>query len=177
MKKEYDIFLRYSSLFALLYFFISTYFLVPITHIFLLISYWFLKLITKVQYIGGELLVNSEVKFLIIDACIAPSAYVFISIIFLTLPIPFIKNISLLLKALLAFTIINLLRILFFMWVHVQFGIEVFNKFHYIFYEGVSGILMAAIIIYYLKNNHTKKTYPLFTDVKDLVKEIRKGKQ
>jgi hypothetical protein len=58
------------------------------------------------------------------------------------------------------------------MWIHVTFGIETFETFHYVFYEGVSGILTAGVIIYYLRKDHIKKTYPLFTDVKNLIKDI-----
>ena len=174
MKYELDLLSRYCSFLILIYFFLSPFFLKPITDIFYLISYYFLQLITEVQLLSGELLVGNEYRFLIIDACIAPSAYMFISFVFLMLPIQFRKNISLLLKALFMFTLINLLRILLLMWVHVQFGVDTFETFHFIFYEGISGILTAGIIIYYLRKEHKKKTYPLITDVLTLVKAIRK---
>lgn len=174
MRFEFDLIARYFSFLFLLYFFLSPFFLKPITDAFYLISYYFLQLITEVQLLSGELLVANEYRFLIIEACIAPSAYMFISFVFLMLPIEFRKNIILLLKALLMFTLINLLRILLLMWVHVQFGVETFETFHFIFYEGISGILTAGIIIYYLRKEHEKKTYPLITDILTLIKEIRK---
>ncbi len=171
-----DLLLRYGSIYILIFFFLSSYFLFPISQFFYWISYYFLKIITEVKFVSGELLVGDGHRFLIIDACIAPSTYMFISFVFLMLPIPFKKNIGLLLKALMMFTLMNLLRILLLMWVHVDFGLEVFQTFHFIFYEGISGILTAGIIIYFLKREHIKKTYPLVTDVLILFKEIKKGK-
>ncbi len=173
MESEYELFSRYITLLFLIYFFISNFFINIISKIFTVISYYLLKLITEVKFISGEIIVG-EYKFLIVEACIAPSAYIFIAFIFLTLPIKYRENIKILSSALIVFSIINLIRIIILMYIHALYGIEMFEKFHLVFYEGVSGILTAVIIIYFLKKKHIKKTYPIISDVKLLLKSIKK---
>jgi exosortase/archaeosortase family protein len=174
INQELEIFIRYFLIFVLIIIFLSNFFNNVLIEIFTFIAYYFLLLFAKVQIIDNFLLINNTYTFIIIKECIASSAYIFIAFILLSLPIRLKKNLMILLKSVIVFTIVNLVRILFLMWIHIVYGTNVYDKFHLIFYEGVSGVLVALIIIYYLKKEKIKKIYPIVTDIKYLIKIIRK---
>jgi exosortase/archaeosortase family protein len=174
-KNEYFyIAFRYLLLLLLIFFFQTDFFNNILIVIFTFISYLVLKNVTQVDLLNNSLLINNEHTFLIVEECIAPSAYILISFIFLSLPIDVKKNFSILLRSLIIFTIINLIRILLLMLIHIIYGVNTFEQLHLIFYEGVSGIILVFIIIYYLKKEKIKKLYPIITDIKKLVIVFKK---
>ena len=76
------------------------------------------------------------------------------------------------LKSYLIFTVLNFLRIIILMSVFIYLGKETFDKIHVIFYEFVSGIMVACVVIYYLKKHKIRKIYPFFSDIKHLISQI-----
>ncbi|MCA9460437.1 MAG: hypothetical protein KC550_07870, partial [Nanoarchaeota archaeon] len=167
--KELNIFLRYIFLVFLIIIFLSDFFLNVIIFLFNWISYYFLNIFVSTELINGDLILDGKNKFIIVRECIAPSAYILIGIIFMTLPVAFKTLSKILLKSVLVFTLFNLIRILFLMWVHIIFGAYYFEKYHLVFYEGLSGIVTALIIIYYLRKEKIRKVYPIFSDIKYLI--------
>lgn len=85
--EEFSITFRYITLFGLTYFFLSSFFLDFMIEIFLYMSYYFLKIFTQVNLVDGILYLSNNYQFLIVKECIAPSAYILISLVFLTLPV------------------------------------------------------------------------------------------
>jgi len=61
------------------------------------------------------------------------------------------------------------------MWIHVTYGLYYFEKYHIVFYQGLSGVIVALIIIYFLRKNNIKNVYPIYSDVMYLFKSIKLG--
>lgn len=175
--KETNIFLRYISIVILIVIFLSNAFLDFFIWLFTIISYYFLQLFIGVELIDLKLHLTNNYIFIVVKECIAPSAYILITLIFLTLPLKFSKIIKPYLYSILIFSLFNLIRILFLMWVHITFGAEYFDKYHLIFYQGLSGIVVALIVIYYLRKNKIKKVYPVYSDLKYLTENIKFNKK
>lgn len=172
--KEFSILIRYITLLFLIFIFQTEIFNKIISTIFNFIAYLFLNTFTQTILQDQILYINNEFIFLIVKECIAASAYIFIATILLTMPIKLKTNFNILYKALIVFTIVNLIRILFLMWTNLILGETTFNNIHLIFYEGVSGIMVALIIIYFLRRNKIRKIYPVLTDIKHLFSLYKK---
>lgn len=173
-KQEKNILYRYSSILILGIIFLSSYFVNLIIYIFTYLSYYFLNIFTNTKLENLKLTINNTSDFLIVKACIAPEAYLLISFIFIAIPISFKQIKNILPKALLWFSIFNLIRIFLLMWIFVKFGVYWFDKLHLIFYEGLSGIITALICVYYLRKEKIKKKYPIYTDIKYLIEKIKR---
>jgi len=142
------------------------------------ISYYFLKIFIEVNLIDGAIHLSNNFIFLIVEECIAPNAYMLITLIFFTLPINNFKLVfSLWFKSIVLFSAFNLIRILFLMWIHITYGLYYFEKYHLIFYQGLSGVVVALIIIYFLRKNSIKKVYPIISDVRYLIKQVKLKKK
>lgn len=167
---------RYSSTFILILIFQTKIFAYTIAYIFTWIAYFFLQLFSNVelQIETLTLIINSKETFLIINECIASSAYILIVIIILTLPLKYKKVMKMFFYTTIVFTICNLIRILFLMFVNIQYGVDAFNSIHLIFYKGISGVMVAIIIIYFLRKEKIKKQYPILSDMIWLIKEGKK---
>lgn len=179
MKPDYDekiLFFRYVSLSILILFFLSEIFYNNIANLLTNVSYYFLTLFQNVQLINNEIILENGHIFLVIRECVAISAYILISLIFLSIPINTKKIYKSILKCYMIFTFLNLLRILILMIIFIFLGEEIFNKVHIIFYEFVSGIMVSIVIIYYLRKHKIRKVYPFISDVKHLVKQIHTKK-
>ncbi len=177
MDKQLNIFFRYFFLIILFLIILSTFFSSILSYIFTQISLFYLNFITPTILIQNILILKQQqFRYEIVSACLGLSAYILISIISFTLPLSIKKSLKLFFEMVLIFTFFNLIRILFFMTIHTIYGRAIFDKFHIIFYEGLTGILVAIIIIFFLYKNKIKKIYPILTDVNFLLKEIKNGK-
>lgn len=168
---------RYIIVSILILIFLSDIFTQNLSKLLTLISYYYLSIFTNVQLIDNQLIFPNGAIFLIIKECVAISAYILISIIFLTLPINPKKIYKEILNSYFVFTIFNLVRILILMTVHIKLGETAFNQIHVLFYEFISGVGVAIIVIYYLKKLKIKKMYPVISDIIYLIKEIFKTKK
>jgi len=170
------IFIRYILIIILILFFLNKSFSTPLSIILTKISYYFLKTFTQVTLINNQITFPDGSTFLIIKECIASSAYILISIIFLSIPINPKITYKPILKSYLIFTIFNTLRIFLLMTIHIKLGQTIFDLIHIAFYEFISGIGVAIIIIYYLKKLKIKKIYPFYSDIIYLISQIKKKK-
>ncbi|NQZ85486.1 MAG: pacearchaeosortase [Nanoarchaeales archaeon] len=177
MKPDFNpklLLVRYVMLSILINFFLSEIFYNTVANILTYSSYYFLLIFENVQLIGNNITLENGDIFLIVKECVAISAYILISLIFLSIPISTKKIYKAILKSYLIFTVLNFLRIIILMSVFIYLGKETFDKIHVIFYEFVSGIMVAFVVIYYLKKHKIRKIYPFFSDVKYLLLEIMK---
>jgi len=172
-KYETNLLSRYITLSILIFFFLTNIFLNTIIKIFTYLSYLFLSFFTKVRIENSILVLEKFGNFIIIKECIAPSAYILITIIFFSLPIEYKKLFKIYLNSILVFTLFNLIRILFLMWTYVSFGSSFYENFHLIFYEFLSGVIVSLIIIFFLKKEKINKIYPIISDLKYLIKNIK----
>ena len=175
-KEGTSILLRYAGLGLLVYIFRSELFSDAISHAFNYLSYLFLNMFSDTVLLDGALYINNSYIFLIVRECIAVSAYIFIATVVLSMPMQGQKSLRILSYSTIAFTAANLIRILSLMWVHVMFGPETFEKFHMIFFEVVSGIMVAVIVIFYFRKYGIRKTYPVITDVANILSGMKKKK-
>jgi hypothetical protein len=65
----------------------------------------------------------------------------------------------------LAFTIANYLRIIILMSIFILFGENIFDKFHFLFYQALTGIILGLIFVFYYKRYKIKEK-PLIDDYK-----------
>ncbi len=175
-EKEISILIRYLFIFISVYIFLSFYFSKFFMVLFTYISYYFLKLFTTVSLSSNILTLPGNTIFLVVKECIAPNAYMLITLLFFSLPIDLRIIFKIWLKSVFWFSFFNLIRILILMFIHVKFGVFWFDKVHLIFYEGLSGVVTALIIIYYLRKEKIKGIYPIYSDVKYLIGIIKEKK-
>lgn len=173
---EISIFIRYAFILLSVYFFLSEIFLNVLMTSFSYISYFFLKLITTPTISENIISLPGNVMFLVVKECIAPNAYMLITLVFFSLPIELKTLFKIWLKSVLWFSFFNLIRILLLMFIHVELGTVWFDKVHLIFYEGLSGVVTALIIIYYLRREKIKGIFPIYSDVKYLVQTLNRKK-
>jgi len=131
---------------------------------------------SQVVIVGSVLQINyNSVNYLfeIAKACIALSAYILISIVFFSIPIKFKKIVKIYLKSILVFTSFNIIRILVLMSINLILGKTYFELVHLAFYQLLSGVVTALIIIYFLKKEKITEVIPVFSDLKTLFLEIR----
>jgi len=168
--------IRYLLIVILIAFFLSNIFNIISSNFVTRLSYYFLQTFTQVKLVNLELIFPDGSIFLVIKECLAASAYILITLVFLSIPIDLKIIIKSILGSYIVFTIFNILRIFILMFVHVRFGEQIFDLVHLAFYEFISGIGAGIIIIYYLYKYKIKKIYPFFSDIKYLILEISKLK-
>lgn len=173
---EFSILIRYVFILFSVYLFLSSFFLNFFMNLFSYISYLFLSLFTQVTFSGNIIKLPGNIFFIIVKECIAPNAYMLITLVFFSLPIDLKVLFKIWLKSILLFSFFNLIRILILMFIHVKFGVFWFDKVHLIFYEGLSGVVTALIIIYYLRREKIKGMYPIYTDIKYLIEKVSSKK-
>ena len=115
-------------------------------------------------------------SFVVARECIAPSAYVLITLVFFAMPLELKKLTKLWFYSTLAFTLFNLIRIIFLIWLFAAFGQVAFDRYHLIFYQGLSGLVLAAIALYFLRKEKGK-VYPVYSDMKYLIGQLKKSKK
>ena len=173
-KNHLDIFIRYLSLLILMYIFLGEVFSEMMTSFLSALSLFFLNTFTTATLSEGIIFLPNNTLFLIVRECVTPSAYVLISMIFFTMPIKIKKLAKIWFYSILLFTLFNILRIFILMWVHQIMGTEYFDQFHLVFYQGLTGIVTALIVIYFLHKEKIKRIYPLFSDIRYLIKTLKK---
>ncbi len=165
MKPNFDeklLFSRYIILSLLILFFLSEIFYNNVANFLTYTSYLFLTIFENVTLIDGNIILENGHIFLIIKECVAISAYILISLIFLSIPIDTKKIYKSILKSYLIFTVLNYLRIIILMTVYIFLGQETFDKIHVLFYEFVSGVMVSIVVIYYLKKTQNQKSLSFF---------------
>ena len=112
-----------------------------------------------------------------IPACIATSAYLlFYLLILLTKDINLKKMIYIALIGSLIIFILNIIRIEILISVFLNYGVNLFNKIHFIFWSLISTTFVAIVWIF-LSYKFKIKEIPLYSDIKYLLKKSKKRKK
>ncbi len=134
-------------------------------------AYFFIKmaypanLINNTIFIGGNM-IN------IIPACIAGMAYsLLLFLILFTKGISLNKSLKMFFIGAGLILIMNILRIDLLIFVLMEFGSDLFEKMHMVFWNFVSGVYVAMVWIYLVKKFKVKNI-PIVSDIKELHKRI-----
>lgn len=147
----------------------------PVGWIYALFSYPTIYLVSLFfnSVIQENVLVIGSYSFTFIEACIAPYAYYFILLLVL-----FCKDLTLILRLkliaigwLLIFWM-NVFRIVVIIFLTLQYGMDMFNIVHMIWWQFLSGIYIALVWIFLVWKYKIRET-PIYDDVKYLMKIIR----
>jgi hypothetical protein len=167
-----NLMIRYSSLGLILALFAFLPVFEWISIAFSYIMYILLKLVFNVQFLGmGLYFTNYNLTINMIRECIAPSAYILFSIIFLSIPLKNLKyNFELLIKSYIIFTVINFIRIFLLILIHLTYGNYIFNQFHFYIYSILGSLICAIIVLYLYKKYNLRKKIPVYTDIITFIK-------
>lgn len=172
--KYLEILFRYLTLLSISIILTSHIFIYYLQLFYTYLTYYFFSLFSIVS-LDNLVITFFQTKhsFIIIEACVGIAAYLFFLIIFMTLPLNLLKSFEITIKCFIYFTLLNLLRILFLIFIQIIFGEKIFSYLHLLFYEFLTSLLAALLIIYYLKKNNISKVYPLYSDYKYLLKNLK----
>jgi len=126
---------------------------------------FFLSLIYT-SYIQGNSLTVNNIQIILVDACIAGSAYYLLILLNFSLSMPCLKRIKTTLFSLLIFLGINIIRIFIFTILFIQ-NFKYFDLTHKLFWYLVSGIIVFFVWLLTIKTYHVKNI-PFYTDLKFL---------
>ena len=134
---------------------------------------FFLNLIYDSSIQGNSIMVNNIV-IVLVDACIAGSAYYLLLLLNLSVPIPVPKRIKTILFSFFSFLAINILRIFLFTILFIQ-SFKYFDLTHKLFWYVLSGVIVffvwfLTVRIYHIKN------IPFYTDIKFLYRLTKRKK-
>ena len=108
----------------------------------------------------------------IIPACIAGIAYaLLLFLIIFTKGISLKKSVRMFLFGSLLILLMNILRIDLLIFVLLEFGSDLFDKIHLVFWNFISGLYVAFVWIFLVKKFKVK-SIPVVSDVKELYKRI-----
>jgi len=122
---------------------------------------------------GNSILINNNILVELIPACIAGSAYVLLLILNLSTPMRLKKRIYSIVFSFISLLIINILRIVILSIMYYN-GNSYFDITHKLFWYGLSIIFVIGIWFLTVKL-FSIKDVPVYTDVKYLMKGIKKG--
>ena len=166
------ILLRYFLLLLLTSLFITTFFTTMMSEILAFSTFLIFFPFLKTQIISNQIIINDTFSFTIVESCIAPAAYILISLIIFSMPNDFKKISKTFTSSILLFTLFNLLRICVLIVIFILFNENTFNKYHIIFYELLSGIITASILIITIKRFNLRGI-PIISDVKTITKSYK----
>lgn len=168
-----SIIIRYLLIVLLILSINSKLFISTLSKLFLYSSYFTTNLFGS-SYISGIYLYFANSSFFIIKECLALNAYILIAFLFLSIPLNLKLLSKTLIKSFIILTFFNFLRIIVLMYIYVFYGDIGFEILHYLFYQGLSGIFVALIVIYYLKKEEIKHLYPIYSDLKYLIGRLKR---
>src|SRR3989344_884447 len=160
MDKSISILFRYliAALLALNSLFIFYFIFSPLT----IYSVYFLLSLFYPAVLTGNTIIISGLSIILVEACIAGSAYYLLTILNLTTPMPVKKRIKALFFSYLAFLIINILRIFFIALLFLSAN-SYFDLTHKLFWYFLSTIFVVLIWILSVKIFKIK-SIPIYTD-------------
>ena len=149
-----------------------------------LINYLLLKLTLYGSYpllltkysptiIGNSFMINNNLLN-IISACVATSAYyLLLVLIIFTKDLRLKTSIYLFLIGSTLILAANIIRIDILIFIFLEYGKNIFERFHLFIWEFISSIYVALVWIFLVKKFKIK-TIPVYSDIKYLIKNIRK---
>jgi len=132
---------------------------------------YLLKIFYQVS-INLDFIIIDNIKIQIVSACVAGSAYLLLLILNLTLPMRLVKRIYSILLSFIILLILNILRI-FILSVLLINEFKFFDLTHKLFWYVLSTLFVIGIWFLIVKIFSIKKI-PVYTDLKFLIKEIKK---
>ncbi len=137
-------------------------------------TFLILKLIYAEVYYSGIIIYLNQYSIFLIKSCIAGSAYFLLFALVFSTPMKLLKRIYLLISVFSLFLIINLIRIIFLVYLLVN-NSNYFDISHKFLWYGLSTIFI--VVIWFFSVWLFKiKDIPVYTDMKHLVRIIKKGK-
>ena len=173
-KKEIlDIIIRYSLIIILaipnlfLFYFIFT----PLT---VYPVYWVLGIFSDASLLGNNIILTNGIPIELIKACIAGSAYYLLLILNLSIPkIEIKKRIKILMLSFSTLLTFNIIRILVLVLIYFQ-GLAFFDITHKFFWYFMSTVFVVGIWFFQIRYFKIKEV-PVYSDIKLLIKEIKKN--
>lgn len=161
-----DIIIRYSLVLVVVL--LSSFFsflLLPLT---LYTSYWLLHIFFPAT-IEGNILYISTASFTFVDACAATLAYVLLLILLLvTKDIAFFQGLKMLALGSITIFLMNILRIIFVVYLYIDFGQDYFALAHLFLWHIVSTVMVALVWILLVEYYHIE-TIPIVSDIKEVI--------
>jgi len=136
--------------------------------------YWILKGVYDVTLEGTTIMHTSGASFTLIPACIAASAYLFLSLLVLvTRDIDVKTRIKMLVYGWLMILVFNILRIFVLILVYLNYGKNYFDALHLTFWYVLSTIAVVGIWIFLIYIFKVKEV-PVVSDFKYLLDIMKK---
>ena len=130
----------------------------------------------KIIYSTRSLFINGS-EFVMIEACIATSAYYLLILLILTTKdIGFKKSISMLLLGSLLILLMNIFRIIFLILTVLKLGDNWFGIIHMTFWYFISSIYVFLVWILLIKKFNVHNI-PIYSDAKYLINQIKKKRR
>ena len=124
---------------------------------------------------NGFVINNSILK--IISACVATSAYYLLFILIIsTKDLKLKDSVNLFLIGSFLILLANIIRIDILIYIFLEFGKNLFEKIHIIFWQFLSSIYVALVWIF-LTRKFKIKNIPVYSDINYLLKIIKKSKK
>ena len=133
-----------------------------------------LKLIYSEVYYSGIIIHINQYSIFLIKSCIAGSAYFLLFALVLSIPMKLLKRIYLLIFVFFVFLLINIIRIVFLVYLLVN-NSNYFDISHKFIWYGLSTIFIVGIWFFSVWLFKIKDI-PVYSDMKYLVKVIKKGR-
>lgn len=131
-------------------------------------SVFLLKLFGFNPVVNDLSFILNGVQFNIIEACVAVFAYFLLAILILTSKdMDFKKGCAIFLVGAILVYLANIARIAILSWAYFAHGTEIFEKYHFIVWNFVSGVYVAFTWIF-LTAIFRLKEVPIYSDIKNL---------
>ena len=160
--------LRYSAAVFLAVFY--SFFDIIFSPITIYTTFFLLSFFTQAQLSGITLFVN-DMSFSIISACTASLAYLLLAeLILMTKGISLKQSLKMFFLGFSAIFSMNILRILFLIFVYVHFGKNYFDAVHLIFWYFVSTFFVIAVWIFLIEK-YKIKSVPIYSDIQFILRK------
>lgn len=164
--------LRYLFLFVLVLFSNFVYYIFTPLTVYAVLGILKLFYSASLVNLGAPTILLNNSSIILADACIAGAAYVLLIILNLTTPMPVKTRIKALSFSLIAFLIINILRITLFSALFIN-SFLIFNLVHILFWYVLSTIIV--VLIWFLEVKlFLLKEIPIYSDIRLIYREIKK---
>ena len=132
-----------------------------------------LKIINFNIQVNNNIFIINNIHLIFIPACAAISAYylIFILTIF-TKDLSLKKSLMILATGFSLILAMNLFRIEILFFILNNYGIDLFNKVHLLFWDIVSTVYVALVWIFII-NRFKIKNIPFYSDIKELTKKFK----
>ncbi|MFH1456300.1 MAG: pacearchaeosortase [archaeon] len=145
------------------------YMLNPLT---LHVSYYILRLFSEATLLNSSIIIEG-ITLNFIDACSAGAAFLLLAIlVLLTKALSFKKMLKMFVMGSVLIFLMNIVRIEFLILILTNYGLNLFDKIHMVFWRILSTIFVALVWIF-MDKYFKLRTIPIYSDIKYLIKMIK----